>query len=214
MGASSWGDASNYGLAITLGGASATMMDMATVFGTLANEGDRVNLDPILKITNSYGDVLEEKKDIERVHVLDKSVTYIISDILADNGARMAAFGPSSPLVIPNHYVSVKTGTSDNKRDNWTIGYTPEFVVAAWVGNNDNSPMSPYFASGITGAAPIWHTLMETLLVDRPDIKRTPPQNIVQKFCNGKQEFFIQGTEYTTCQQFFPSSAGMRFFTR
>ncbi len=104
-------------------------------------------------------------------------------------------FGTNSPLVIPNHTVSVKTGTSDNKRDNWTIGYTPSYVVAVWVGNNDNSPMSQNLASGITGAAPIWHRVMENLISSSPDEKIPTPQDIIQKSCLGKNEYFIKGTE-------------------
>ncbi len=214
MGITSWGDPSEYGLAITLGGAETTVMDMATVFGTLANQGERVTPNPILKVTSSNGEILEEKKDVEKVRVLDQSVSYIMSDILADNNARMMEFGPNSPLVIPNHFVSVKTGTSDYKRDNWTIGYTPEFVVAVWVGNNNNDPMSQSLASGITGAAPIWHSIMELLVANRPETKRSTPSNIVQKFCNGKQEFFVIGTENSVCQSSFPSSAGSSFFRR
>jgi 1A family penicillin-binding protein len=213
MGITSWGDSSNYGLAITLGGAETTVMDMATVFGTLANEGDRVTLNPIKKVTNSNGDILEEKKDIIRIRVVDKSVSYIMSDILADNTARMMEFGPASPLVIPNHFVSVKTGTTDYKRDNWTIGYTPEFVVAVWVGNNNNEPMSQDLASGITGAAPIWHNIMQVLLDNRPDVKRSIPKNVVQKFCNGRLELFIIGTENAACQPSFQPRSD-NFFTR
>lgn len=213
MGIKSWGDPSQYGLSITLGGVETTVMDMATVFGTLANEGERVDLNPIKKVTDSNGAVLEEKKNVPGIRVLDPSVAYIMSDILADNNARLMEFGPNSPLVIPNHFVSVKTGTTDYKRDNWTIGYTPDFVVAVWVGNNNNEPMSQSLASGITGAAPIWHDLMEILLDNHPDVRRPQPKNIVQKYCNGKQELFIIGTENSVCQPFFPTSASATRFS-
>jgi membrane peptidoglycan carboxypeptidase len=197
MGITTWNNPEKYGLSITLGAAETKMTDMATVYGVLANGGKKINLNPILKITDSAGNILEEKKDdnIEKTQVVDHGVTFIISDILADNAARAMEFGPSSPLNIPNQYVSVKTGTSDNKRDNWTIGYTPNYVVAVWVGNNDNSPMSQTLASGITGAAPIWHNIMTNLLVDSKSIRTTMPQNVIQKDCIGRKEYFIKGTE-------------------
>lgn len=195
LGISSWNEDGDYGLAITLGAAEVTMIDMATVNGTYANMGERVNLNPILKITSSQGQVLEEKKTVTGQRVLQEGVAYILSDILADGAARSLAFGQNSPLTIPGHTVSVKTGTSDNKRDNWTIGYTPDFVVTVWVGNNDNSPMSPTLASGITGAAPIWHRIMTQLLEKTPDKKYAQPEDVVSIPCNGKKEYFLKGTE-------------------
>lgn len=197
MGITTWGDPNNYGLAITLGAGEAKMIDMATVYGTLANGGEKVNLNPILKLTDSTGNVLEEKRDdtIQKTQIINPGVAFIVSDILADNNARAMEFGSYSPLNIPNQYVSVKTGTSDNKRDNWTIGYTPNYVVAAWVGNNDNTPMSQYLASGITGAAPIWHDIMVNLLSNVSSNRAIAPSNIIQKDCLGGREYFIKGTE-------------------
>lgn len=195
MGITTWNDSSNYGLSITLGSAEVKMTDMATVYGVLANGGYRVDLNPFEKVTDSQGNVLEDKKNISKNLVLSPETAFIISDILADNNARSIAFGYNSPLNIPNRKVSVKTGTSDNKRDNWTIGYTPSFVTAVWVGNNDNSPMSPIFASGITGAAPIWNKIMSTLISTSFSERKDIPQNLVKKLCFGKQEYFIRGTE-------------------
>ena len=108
----------------------------------------------------------------------------------------MGAFGPNSSLVIPNKTVSVKTGTSNDKRDNWTIGYTPSYVVTVWVGNNDNSPMNPYLTSGITGAAPIWHDIMTELLKDKPNEAPSKPDTVVSVSCYfGRPEYFLAGTE-------------------
>ncbi|MEX2007578.1 MAG: transglycosylase domain-containing protein [Candidatus Levyibacteriota bacterium] len=194
MGITSWKDPDNYGLSITLGAAEVKMTDMAEVYGVLANEGKRVDVNPITEITDSQGHMVE-RSQVKTQDVLDQGIAFILSDILADNGARAAAFGPNSILNIKGHTVSVKTGTSDSKRDNWTIGYTPSYVVAAWVGNNDNAPMSQNLASGITGAAPIWNRIMTTLLAQRPDEKPFPPSNIVQKSCIGRTEYFIKGTE-------------------
>lgn len=212
MGITTWKDPKQYGLAITLGAADVKMTDLATVYGVFANSGERVDLNPILKVEDAFGNVLEEKKDAlpagrqvespakqdlasQEKRVIDPGVAFIISDILADNAARSMAFGTHSPLYIPNHTVSVKTGTSDNKRDNWTIGYTKDHLVAVWVGNNDNSPMSPYLASGITGAAPIWNRIMTSLLNGKPDEKPIKPSNIIEKQCLGRIEYFLIGTE-------------------
>jgi len=168
---------------------------MATIFGVFPNEGSRVDINPILKVTDTRGDVLEEKKDILKQRIFDPAIAFIISDILADNNARSLEFGSNSPLNIPNKTVSVKTGTSDNKRDNWTIGYTKNWLVAVWVGNNDNSPMSQSLASGITGAAPIWNKIMTMLISDKPDQKPIVPASVVQKQCLGRVEYFVKGTE-------------------
>jgi 1A family penicillin-binding protein len=215
MGVRSWNKPSDYGLSITLGGAEATMLDMATVFGTLASDGKRTDLNPILKITDAKGAVLEEKHTGFQPQVVDPGVTYIISDILADNQSRAAAFGPNSVLVIPGHTVSVKTGTSDNKRDNWTIGYTDNYVVTVWVGNNDNSPMSPTLASGITGAAPIWNRIMTELLAKHPEAKRSIPPGITQRSCFGRMEYFVAGTEASVpCSRFIPVTPTLQPFWR
>lgn len=195
MGISSWGDPKNYGLSITLGAAEVTMLDMATVYGTLANAGNRVNLNPILKITDARGNILEQKVYVAPQPALEEGVAFILSDILADNQSRTLEFGPNSPLLIPGHTVSVKTGTTDNKRDNWTDGYTNNYVVIVWVGNNDNSPMSPNLASGITGAAPIWHKIMNDLLSKTPETKPAPPSVVVQKICSKRIEYLLKRTE-------------------
>lgn len=196
MGITTWGEPSEYGLAITLGAAEVKMTDMATLYGSLANEGKRVDLNPITKVTNYRGTVLEEKS-IKEKRALPENVAYIISNILADNNARALEFGLNSPLNIPGRTVSVKTGTTDNKRDNWTIGYTPNLLTAVWVGNNDNSPMNPALASGITGAAPIWNKIMGNLLKNQnpKDEIYAVPQDLIIKSCNGKNEYFVKGTE-------------------
>ncbi len=195
MGITTWGNPSQYGLSLTLGAADVKMTDMATVYGTLANEGKRVDLNPILKVTDYQGDVLYQKGEPQGDQVLDPGVAYIISSILSDNNARAWEFGLNSPLNIPGQTVAVKTGTTDNKRDNWTIGYTPSYVVAVWVGNNDNSPMSQTLASGITGAAPIWNKIMSMLLGNVSNPTFPVPSDIVTKICYGKPEVFIKGTE-------------------
>lgn len=208
MGITTWNNPENYGLSITLGGAEVRMTDMATVYGVLANGGIKVEVSPILKVTDYKGDVLEEKQNSEDFgkQVLDSAVTFIISNILADNRARALEFGANSPLNVPGRTVSVKTGTSDNKRDNWTFGYTPSYVVSVWVGNNNNSPMSQALASGITGAAPIWNKIMTHLLKDKSAEKLQIPPNVIQKPCIGRLEYFIKGTENSVNCAFIPPS--------
>jgi 1A family penicillin-binding protein len=196
MGIESWIDESRYGLSITLGGAEVTMTDMAEVFGTLANEGKRKDLVPILEVTDYTGKVYERTKEERGVQAVKPEVAWLMSNILSDNAARANAFGTQSTLVIPGKTVSVKTGTSNDKRDNWTIGYTPSILAAVWVGNNDNTPMNPYLSSGVTGAAPIWHDMMVELLKDRKDEIPGRSDSIVSLPCYfGKPEYFIRGTE-------------------
>jgi len=218
MGITSFTHPENYGLSLTLGGAEVKMVDMATAFGVFANQGYRIDLHPILKITDKSGKILEKytppTSPIFGKKVLPEGVAFIISDILADNGARLMEFGDNSQLKIKGQTVSVKTGTTNDYRDNWTIGYTPSFLVAAWVGNNDNTQMSG-LVSGITGAAPIWNDIMSTLLKDKPQEPLTRPTDIVQKTvcsdtglfptsaagaggaatCPTKLEYFIKGDE-------------------
>jgi len=217
MGITTFTEPEKYGLSLTLGGGEVTMLEMGEAFGVFANGGYKINIHPILKITDNYGEVLEEynppSSPIFGKKVLPEGVSFIISDILADNNARLLEFGPNSELRIPNKAVSVKTGTTNDFRDNWTIGYTPDFVVVAWVGNNDNTPMTN-LASGITGAAPIWNDIMSFLIKDLPSHPFSRPPSVIQKKvcsisglippaegtpnrCETRFEYFIKGTEPT-----------------
>ncbi len=197
MGVNSWSnDPGRYGLALTLGGGDVTMLEMAKVYGTLANMGKRQDLRPILQVTDYTGKVLEDHRPSKSVDAVKADVAWIISHILADNNARASAFGPNSALVIPDHTVAVKTGTTNEKRDNWTIGYTPTYVAVVWVGNNDNSPMNQFLTSGVTGAAPIWHDIMTEILKGKPDEIVPKPESVVSLPCYfGKVEYFVSGTE-------------------
>jgi len=197
MGISSWSIDKPYGLSITLGGNEVTMLDLSTAYGTVANGGKRVSIDPILEVRDSGGRLLDEKiPHIEQV--IDEGVAFIIEDILSDNLARSRAFGVNSPLNIPGQRIAVKTGTTDNKRDNWTIGFNENYLVATWVGNNDNTPLSPTLSSGITGAAPLWRTIMENLVQNEMVSDEVNiPENIVSKSCFGYTAYFLRGTEDT-----------------
>ena len=164
MGISTFQDPSRYGLSLTLGGGEVRMIDLATAYDVFANGGIRQDPTPILKVEDSTGKVLAENGYHPGPRVLPMGVAYLISHILLDNNARSAEFGTSSYLVVPGHpEVSVKTGTTNDKRDNWTIGYNQDILVATWVGNNDNSPMGAV-ASGITGASPIWNKIISFAL--------------------------------------------------
>lgn len=213
MGISTWTDSSKYGLSLTLGGGEVTMFDLAKSFSTFANQGVTVPLVSVLKVQTYDGKILEEygsenianlisvlpedwetfwnnsyshtaTPSAEPKTTLPKEVAFIISDILADNGARSATFGPSSSLVVPNHTVSVKTGTTNEFKDNWTIGYTPDYLAVTWVGNNDNTSMS-YVASGVTGASPIWNSIMKKLLKEIKDKPLVKPESVTNfQVCN------------------------------
>lgn len=195
MGIKSWDDSSRFGLSLTLGAGEVTLLDMSTVFGTLANKGARVDLNPILEVRDFDGKILEEKKDVASTQVVPEGIAYILSSILSDNQARSWAFGPNSTLQIPNRTVAVKTGTSNEKRDNLAIGYTPSNVVAVWVGNMDNSPMDPVLTSGITGASPIWQKIMMNLTKDKDEPFEKPESVVVVQCYSGKSEFYLKGTE-------------------
>jgi len=205
MGITSWGKDNYYGLSIALGGKEVRMVDLATAYGVIANEGKRVDLDPILEVKDSTGKTLYEK-DTEGEQVIDPGVAFIIKDILSDNRARSNAFGSNSLLNIPGKRVSVKTGTTDNKRDNWTVGFTNDYVVATWVGNNDNTPLSPTLASGVTGAAPLWREVMENVIKDKSESILSVPENVETKKCFGYEAYFLEGTQNsTTCRFLRPS---------
>ncbi len=197
MGITTWKDPSRYGLSLTLGGGEVRVIDMAQAFGVLANAGYKTDLTSFINIEDITGSIIREMNTY-KVRVLDEGISFIISDILSDNFARQWAFGPQSALVVPGYQVAVKTGTTNDKKDNWTIGYTPDFLVAVWVGNNNNQPMNPYLTSGITGAAPIWNRVMSYVLKKYSSGNSwfKKPDNLAEKTCYfGRKEYFLKGTE-------------------
>lgn len=211
MGIDTFTDPRRYGLSLTLGGGDVTMLGMATAYGVFANQGYRVDLHPILKVTDNTGRVLEQyvppSSPIFGTKVLDPGIAFIMTDMLSDNNARLQEFGPNSALRINDKKIAVKTGTTNDIRDNWTIGYTPQYVVTVWVGNFDHSPMAG-IASGITGAAPIWHIIMDHLVTDEQIIAwPSQPADVIRRAicspsgllpsaagCNARNEYFIKGT--------------------
>jgi membrane peptidoglycan carboxypeptidase len=225
-------DASRYGLSLTLGGGELTPLELTQAYAVFANGGNFVPVTSLLCVVDSAGNIVYQyERSCPRGNVTDTTIStgapqrqvidpraaYIISDILADNAARSAAMGPRSPLYTKDIPTSVKTGTTNDYRDNWTMGYTRNLVVGVWVGNTDNTPMIN--SSGLTGAAPIWNAVITGIYNDvglQETLKRngqlmpdgqTPPQGMSRKqICNaaalrdpapnctpGRVEWFIDG---------------------
>lgn len=192
MGITTWEDPSRYGLSLTLGGGEVKLIDLAQVYATVANGGVRPEMTSILEVKDYKGKEIWKKGFNLTQNVLDPRVSYMLIDILKDNSARAGSFGTSSYLVVKNHpEVAVKTGTSNDLRDNLTAGFNQDYLVVTWVGNNDNSPMSR-IASGVTGASPIWNKIISTLLVNRPSIEWEVPKNLVKINCGGRSEWFLE----------------------
>ncbi len=195
-----------FGLSLTLGGGEVRPLELAAAYTAFANGGYRSDPIVLLKVTDPKGKILFEQKEVDKKRALSKEVAFIISHILSDNNARLITFGVNSYLNMGSRTVAVKTGTTDDKRDNWTIGWTPSILVAAWVGNNDNSPMGDV-ASGVTGAAPIWRRIILEALKNKPQEDFVKPDNVVAVTVDSlggglpvegqltRSEYFIQGTE-------------------
>lgn len=197
----------NVGLSLVLGGREATLLQIVTAYSVFANQGIKKEPYAITEVKDKTGKVLYKHQDVTGGQVLSREVTFLISHILLDNNAREMAFGPYSSLVVSGKTVSVKTGTTDSKRDNWTVGYTPSYVVGVWVGNNDNSAMNPRIASGITGATPIWNSIISTILKGKADEQPKVPDGITSLEIDAlggglpvdgkpkRSEYFVKGTE-------------------
>ncbi|MBI3742570.1 MAG: transglycosylase domain-containing protein, partial [Chloroflexi bacterium] len=186
-------DPKNYGLALTLGGGDVKLLELTSAYGVFANNGARMPVTPFSKITDASGKILFDLKtnSPRAAQIVDARYAYQITRILSDVSARAPAFGSAGALRL-SRASAVKTGTTDDFRDNWTIGYTPNLVVGVWVGNSNNSEME--HISGITGAGPIWHNVMERVLTEIPvmDFKR-PDKLVDVEICN---ESGLLPTEY------------------
>ncbi len=192
------------GLSVTLGGGEVKLLEITGAYGAFMNGGYRIDPVAILKVEDSSGKVLEESKPQKGKRVLTAEQAFLINDMLSDNNARKDVFGLNSLLNIAN--VAVKTGTTNDRRDNWTIGGNANAIVGVWVGNNDNSPMTQV-ASGVTGASPIWRRIILSALQNRPSVKFTAPSGVISASVDvvsgygahdgypSRQEFFIKGTE-------------------
>lgn len=199
LGITTLDDPSNYGLSLVLGAAEVKPLELTNVYGTFANQGIKNTPTAILEIQDKRGQIVY-KYHPQNKEVLDPKYSFLISSILSDNKARAEEFGNLLDISKP---AAVKTGTSEDFRDSWTVGYTPSLVIGAWVGNNDNSPMDNI--AGSLGAAPIWKDLMERFLSDKPIENFVKPPGIIAipYVCvpfkistpSSSMEFFVKGTE-------------------
>lgn len=225
MGITTWSDPTRYGLSLTLGGGEVKLLDLARVYATVANSGVRPPVVSLKQIADQTGEQLslptcqsaqalpsatvpvalaaEAPDTCDPRQVIDPRVAYLLTNILSDNSARAPSFGSNSLLVIPGHpEVAVKTGTSNDLKDNLAIGYTKDYVVAVWVGNTDNTPMSR-IASGVTGATPIFNKIMAGLLAGKDSQDWPVPKGVVKETicpltgelacetCGSKPEWFL-----------------------
>jgi 1A family penicillin-binding protein len=165
MGISTLGDPNQYGLTLVLGGGEVTPLDMTNAYGAFANNGLHYDKQSILKIEDAHGNIIEDNTQEPGTQVMSPTVAQEISDVLSDPVAR-APLGENDLFTFPGHDVAVKTGTTNNYRDAWTIGYTPNIVVGAWAGNNDNTPMVRRVSGFIIG--PAWAEFMRYALTKLP----------------------------------------------
>ncbi len=156
-----------FGLSGTLGGGEVKLIDITSAYSAFANEGFKVDPVAILKVEDPKGKIIEETKPTKGKRVITPEQAYLISNVLSDNNARLITFGANSLLNISGRTVAVKTGTTDDMRDNWAIGWTPGVIAGVWVGNNDNSQMKSV-ASGVSGATPIWRSAILEALKGKP----------------------------------------------
>ena len=197
-------DPLTYGLPISLGAAEVKLVDMTEVYSTFASMGTRMPQTAITKILDGKSEEISLVKR-NKQQVINPDTAYIISSILSDNTARSVTFGSTSPLKT-DKVTAVKTGTTDNYADSWTVGYSPDLVVGVWMGNNDRAPMKR--VSGIEGAAYIWHDIMTECLANVPDKEFEKPKDIKEAWISpysgaiatyqGRPnilEFFKSGTE-------------------
>lgn len=216
MGITTFDDPTRYGPSLTLGGGETKLLEMTNAFGVFANGGIYREPTPILEITDSRGKTLYSFRDSGGKRALSEEVAFLISDILSDDGARSEVFGFGSLLNISGQDVAVKTGTTDDKRDNYAIGYTKDIVIGTWVGNNNNEKMGAV-ASGISGATPIWRKAMLKFL-ENEDLEPNDfiaPESVekyeIDELTGGKPfkdyktryEWFIEGTEPVTVSDWY-----------
>jgi penicillin-binding protein 1C len=205
LGITSLSEAGQYDLSLALGGGQISLLELSTAYASLANNGYYTGKYSILDIHDADGNLLYTEDKNPPLQILDPRVSWLISDILSDDSARTTGFGLNSTLKL-DRTAAVKTGTTTNFHDNWTIGYTPDLLVGVWVGNSGYEAM--HNVTGLTGAAPIWHEVMRGLLQGRPDHPFEQPDGLTQvEVCDlsgllptsacqhTRMEWFIAGTE-------------------
>ncbi len=166
-----------FGLSVTLGGGEVRPLDLVSAYSAFANGGYKIQPVSILKIEDNKGNVLFERQDAGKQQILDSKVAFLINNILSDNKARLLTFGPNSLLNFTGRSIAVKTGTTNDRRDNWAVGWTKKAIVGVWVGNNDYTPMKQV-ASGVSGASPIWRREMLEVVNKQKDEPFDQPSGI------------------------------------
>ena len=213
LGITTFANPSDYDLSVTLGGGEVRLLELTSAYAAFANGGRAVTPIMILEIKDASGEVIFRQDSGLGEQVMDPRVAWLISDILSDNLARAPTFTTHSILQI-GRPAAVKTGTTTDFRDNWTVGYTPNLVVGVWVGNTNNDPMINI--SGVSGAGPIWHDFMRAVLLGQPEMQFVRPDGLVQvEVCSlsgllptpdcpyTRLEWFIEGTEPTDHDTFY-----------
>jgi penicillin-binding protein 1C len=216
LGIRSLDEPQQYDLSLALGGGEMSLLELSRAFAAFANDGNYTGTTSILDIHDADGNLLYTPKKNPVLQIIDPRVAWLISDILSDDRARSTGFGINSVLKI-DRTAAVKTGTTTNFHDNWTIGYTPDLLVGVWVGNSNYQAM--HNVTGLTGAAPIWAETMRSILQGNPDKIFTRPAGLTQtEVCDlsgllptetcphKKMEWFIDGTQPTAFDTFYKHS--------
>jgi 1A family penicillin-binding protein len=175
MGITTLSDPDRYGLTLVLGGGETSPLEMTSAYGVFANAGIKNKYTAILSIEDNTGKVLESYEQ-KPERVLEENTALLISDILSDNVAKIPAYGANSLLFFPGRKVASKTGTTNDYKDAWTIGYTPEIVIGSWAGNNNNTPMEKKVAGMII--VPMWHEIMKVALASTTGETFNSPKEI------------------------------------
>jgi membrane peptidoglycan carboxypeptidase len=191
--------ATSYQPSLTLGGYEVPLIDMAAGANTLAAQGTYRHPQAILSIAAQGQTLYRYDSKLNHQAALSPQVSYIMADMLSNDRNRTLAFGPNSDLVIPGHHVAAKTGTTNDFRDNLTVGFTPNLAVAVWVGNADHTPM--LHVSGIVGAAPIFHGFMTQVLSGQPDSWFPVPDGLLAVNTNGYTAYLLPGTDQVAQSQ-------------
>jgi penicillin-binding protein 1C len=205
LGITTFKDPAQYDLSLALGGGEIRLLELTTAYGALASGGMRVYPQTILEVSDFSGNTLYTAAAMPQNRVLDERLAWLLSDILSDDDARRIGFSTHSVLNL-DRPAAVKTGTTSNFHDNWTLGYTPDLVVGVWAGNTDYRPMRN--VDGLSGAAPIWHQFMRAVLKEAPPGEFVQPPGFVQvEVCNlsgglptpacpyRRLEWFIEGAQ-------------------
>ena len=207
MGISSLNDPDRYGLTLVLGGGEVSLLELTSAYSVFANGGARNPPVGLLRVEDKGGNALEQYRDDSK-QVLDKNIALTISDILSDNRARAPAFGENSPLYFPDRPVAAKTGTTNDYKDAWVVGYAPNIAAGAWFGNNDNTPMEKMVAGFIV--APMWNEFLNEAFKNLPKEEFEKPQKtkgnkpVLSGQWLGGQTYFIDRASGKLATEFTP----------